>query len=62
VLFKEHGKPALLGVGHVKNELKKMENQPVDDTEESESELDTKINKPDKVKKDKPNQGKGPNK
>jgi hypothetical protein len=62
VLFKEHGKPALLGVGHVKNELKKMENQPVDETEENESELDTKNNKPDKVKKDKPNKGKGPNK
>lgn len=72
-LFKEHGKPALLGVGHVKQELKKLENQPVEEVEDSEEledsedteldpQADKKNNKPEKVKKDKTNNGKGPNK
>ena len=48
-LFKEYGKPALLGVGHVKKELKALEGQPtepvvVDGTDEAptaESLIDT---------------------
>jgi len=67
LLFKEYGKPALLGVGHVKQELKKMESQSTDETD-VEAEVDTpkndKSNKPVKEKpvKEKTNNGKGPNK
>ena len=58
-LFKEYGKPALLGVGHVKQELKKQQEAQQDgeqltgEEEETEDEA-VKGGKPDKEEKEKP--------
>jgi hypothetical protein len=77
LLFQEHGKPALLGVGHVKQELKKLEEEKTaDDTQvepgtETETETDTTLNTQNNNKNDnkgtkplktRPNNGKGPKK
>lgn len=51
-LFKEHGKPALLGVGHVKKELKNLD-QDTDTDEQKDKDDKTKDNKPEKKDKDK---------
>jgi len=66
VLFKEYGKPALLGVGHVKQELREQEEAsgddvviteepPADETiqEETEGQDDDQGNRPPKDKKEK---------
>jgi hypothetical protein len=66
-LFKEYGKPALLGVGHVRHALKEQDQEqeqlqptPVSDT----LTLETKNGKTpkDKNEKGKPDKGKGPHK
>ncbi len=64
-LFKEYGKPALLGVGHVKHALKNQDQQTTETLESSDestqsvdAQTDTKGKKPDKEKQ---NNGKGAN-
>jgi len=56
-LYKDHGKPALLGVGHVKKALKNQE-QITDDSDE-ETDLTTKEKKNNKPPKAKAPKGKG---
>jgi len=63
-LFKEYGKPAMLGVGHVKQEMKdKDQQETVDDDQPGNSNGNANGKDKDKAKdKDKTNPGKGPKK
>jgi hypothetical protein len=67
-LFKEYGKPAMMGVGHVRQALKHQEQEPpqVEPTAEAPAAqtLDTTPGKnlKDKTNKGKPDKGKGPHK